>query len=71
MSKIKEGEILSAAVKLLSNIYTDSIGDIATIITAEADNDYPMIKEYLNKVKVGIEDLILKLDEEEKSIQNI
>lgn len=68
MSKIKEGEILSAAVKLLSNIYTDSIGDIATIITAEADNDYPMIKEYLIKVKVGIEDLILKLDEEEKSI---
>ena len=68
MSKIKEGEILSAAVKLLSNIYTDSIGDIATIITAEADNDYPMIKEYLIKVKVGIEDLILKLDEEEKAI---
>lgn len=68
MSKLKEGEILSTAVKLLSNIYTDSIGDIATIITAEADNDYPMIKEYLIKVKVGIEDLILKLDEEEKSI---
>ena len=68
MSKIKEGEILSAAVKLLSNIYTDSIGDIATIITAEADNDYPMIKEYLNKVKAGVEDLIFKLDEEEKSI---
>lgn len=68
MSKIKEGEILSAAVKLLSNIYTDSIGDIATIITAEADNDYPMIKEYLNKVKAGVEDLIFKLDKEEKSI---
>lgn len=68
MSKIKEGEILSAAVKLLSNIYTDSIGDIATIITAEADNDYPMIREYLNKVKAGVEDLIFKLDEEEKSI---
>ena len=68
MSKLKEGEILSTAVKLLSNIYTDSIGDIATIITAEADNDYPMIKEYLNKVKVGIEDLIFKLDEEEKVI---
>ena len=68
MSKIKEGEILSTAVKLLSNIYTDSIGDIATIITAEADNDYPMIKEYLNKVKAGVEDLIFKLDKEEKSI---
>ena len=68
MSKIKEGEILSAAVKLLSNIYTDSIGDIATIITAEADNDYPMIREYLNKVKAGVEDLIFKLDKEEKSI---
>lgn len=68
MSKLKEGEILSAAVKLLSNIYTDSIGDIATIITAEADNDYPMIKEYLNKVKAGVEDLIFKLDEEEKVI---
>ena len=68
MSKLKEGEILSTAVKLLSNIYTDSIGDIATIITAEADNDYPMIKEYLNKVKAGVEDLIFKLDKEEKSI---
>ena len=68
MSKLKEGEILSTAVKLLSNIYTDSIGDIATIITAEADNDYPMIKEYLNKVKAGVEDLIFKLDEEEKVI---
>ena len=68
MNKIKEGEILSTAVKLLSNIYTDSIGDIATIITAEADNDYPMIKEYLNKVKAGVEDLIFKLDKEEKSI---
>ena len=68
MSKLKEGEILSTAVKLLSNIYTDSIGDIATIITAEADNDYTMIREYLNKVKAGVEDLIFKLDEEEKSI---
>ena len=49
---------MKEAVNFLRQIYSDSINSIATIVTAEAENNKNIILQYLENVKDYTEGLI-------------
>ena len=58
------------SINFLRHVYSESIPDIVNIMTAEAEDDYDTIIQYLFNLRLTIGDWIDKLQTEKEEKQN-
>lgn len=57
----------STPINFLRHIYSESVQDLATIMVAEAEDDYDTIIQYLSLLRLTIGDWIDELQTEKES----
>ena len=57
-------------INFLKHVYSESIPDVANILTAQAEDDYDTIINYLYSLRVEIRDWMDELQYEKEAKQN-